>query len=304
MSGIFRASNIMTSQPVQTFPAHEGATERKERLMDVRPPFVSDAQPAVLMQPRQRPFDDPPVYTQPAAVFGASLRKNGLDASTAKELPVRFGIIRSIPLHRVGLVAGVASASRDSRNRIDQRNQLSDIVTVRPGQSGGQRDAVGVADHVMFAPQFPSIRWIRPRLRPPKTARTDELSTTARDQSIESASESLARSTLWISCHTPFLCQSRRYRQHVIPEPQPISWGSISHGIPLRSTNRIPVNTFRRSKGLLPGYRRRRRLGGGRIGSISSHSSSETSSRLMCRPPVQRPAQYFVISAPQLESFC
>ncbi len=32
---------------------------------------------------------------------------------------------------------------------------------------------------------------------------------------------------------TPASCQSRKRRQHVIPEPQPNSWGSISQGMPL-----------------------------------------------------------------------
>ena len=278
----------MTSKPTETFPAHESTTERKKRLVNVRQPFVSDAEPAILMQPRQGSFNHPSVHTQSTAVFHVSLGENGCDMSVAKNLAVRLRIIRPISLHRVGLLPGAPSTSGDGRNPVNQRKKLSHIMSVCSRQSGGQRDAVAISDHVMFAPQFPSIRWIRPRLRPPKTARTDALSTIARDQSIESASRSFVSNNLWIFFHTPFFCQSRRYRQHVIPEPQPISCGSISHGMPLWSTNRIPVSTFLRSKGFLPGYRRRRRLGGGRIGSISSHNSSETSSRLMCRPPIKR----------------
>ena len=40
-------------------------------------------------------------------------------------------------------------------------------------------------------------------------------------------------------------CQSRRRRQHVMPDPQPNSWGNICHGIPLRSTKRMPVRQAR-----------------------------------------------------------
>jgi hypothetical protein len=62
-------------------------------------------------------------------------------------------------------------------------------------------------------------------------------------------------------------------------EPQPISWGSISQGIPLFSTNTMPVRAARSSmRGLPP-----RGFGGsgGRSGSMVSHSSSVTSSLAM-----------------------
>jgi len=36
-------------------------------------------------------------------------------------------------------------------------------------------------------------------------------------------------------------CQSRNLRQQLIPELQFISWGNMRQGIPLRSTNKTPV---------------------------------------------------------------
>src|SRR5215210_7424938 len=75
--------------------------------------------------------------------------------------------------------------------------------------------------------------------------------------------------------HTPASCHSLRRRQHVMPEPQPISWGSISQGMPVLRTNRIPVRAARASMRGLPPLG----LGGssGKSGSITSHSSSVTS---------------------------
>ena len=46
--------------------------------------------------------------------------------------------------------------------------------------------------------------------------------------------------------------ESRSRRQQVMPEPQPSSCGSISQGIPLRRTNRIPVRQARSGKRGLP----------------------------------------------------
>jgi hypothetical protein len=60
----------------------------------------------------------------------------------------------------------------------------------------------------------------------------------------------------------------------VLPEPQPISFGSICHGTPLRKTNRMPVNAARSGTRGLPIVFHRRRGGFGRSGSIRRHSAS------------------------------
>ena len=70
--------------------------------------------------------------------------------------------------------------------------------------------------------------------------------------------------------------------KHVMPEPQSISCGSIAQGMPVLSTNRMPVRTARSSmRGLPP-------LGldgsSGSSGSTTSHSSSVTSFLAMSSP--------------------
>jgi hypothetical protein len=50
-------------------------------------------------------------------------------------------------------------------------------------------------------------------------------------------------------------------RQHVMPLPQPISWGSISQGMPLRRTKRMPVRAARSGTGGRPPFGLRRRFG-------------------------------------------
>jgi hypothetical protein len=67
--------------------------------------------------------------------------------------------------------------------------------------------------------------------------------------------------------------------EQVMPDPQPISWGNISQGMALLSTNKMPVSAARSSmRGLAP-----LGLGGssGKSGSITYHSSSVTSSLAM-----------------------
>jgi hypothetical protein len=122
-----------------------------------------------------------------------------------------------------------------------------------------------------FAPLTLSL-WRGPSAGRTAGAGTLPESIEALDQSIWSARDKHSRKVRWSFSHTPASCQSRKRRQQVIPLPQPISGGSISHGMPVFSTKRIPVRTARLSK------RGRPPLGlgcsGGRRGSTSFHSSS------------------------------
>lgn len=74
-------------------------------------------------------------------------------------------------------------------------------------------------------------------------------------KSIWSAWRSLFSRMRWTLCHTPACFQSRSRRQQVMPEPQPISCGSISQGMPDMRTNRMPVKHARSGSGLRPGLR-------------------------------------------------
>ena len=49
-------------------------------------------------------------------------------------------------------------------------------------------------------------------------------------------------------------CQSRRRLQRVMPDPQPISCGNFSQGMPLRRTNRIPVRQARSGTRVRPPF--------------------------------------------------
>src|SRR5215213_10333984 len=98
----------------------------------------------------------------------------------------------------------------------------------------------------------------------------------ARSHSIWSASPRRFKSTRCRRSQSPASCHSRNRRQHVTPEPQPISWGNISQGMPLFSTKMMPVRAARSSTRGLPPCG----LGdsGGSSSSITSHSSSLTNS--------------------------
>jgi hypothetical protein len=118
-------------------------------------------------------------------------------------------------------------------------------------------------------------RWDSARSGHPRAPRGWNNCPRPRDQSIWSERASQSRSAKWIRSHTPASCQSRRRRQHVIPDPQPSSWGSICQGIPLRRTKTMPVRQARsETRGRPPCGRR----GGiGKNGSTISHNRSGSS---------------------------
>jgi hypothetical protein len=150
------------------------------------------------------------------------------------------------------------------------------VVAVGSRQERGKRDA-GSVDHKM------ALRAGHPLgLAPIRRIRSDELaplvdgilalSRAARLQSMRSASPSRS-SSVWCSrSQTAASCQSRKRRQQVIPEPQPISGGNNSQGIPDFSTKTIPVKAARSpTRGRPP-------LGlggsGGNSGATRAHNSS------------------------------
>src|SRR5215213_973212 len=114
----------------------------------------------------------------------------------------------------------------------------------------------------------------------------EQESTEARDQSIRSAPRIRASSSACTRVQTPAACQSRSRRQQVMPQPQPISRGSISHGIPDFSTNRMPVSAGRFSTAGRPPFGPGRG-GGGSNGPTTAQRSSGSSA---CAMPAERPS--------------
>jgi hypothetical protein len=115
-------------------------------------------------------------------------------------------------------------------------------VHVRGRQRQGEGDAPGIDQHVPLRAGLAAVGRVRAGELALPLAGKEALSSEQRDQSIAFAAPSRSSSTRWSRCQTPALCQSRKRRQQVMPQPQPISRGSISQGMPDFSTNRMPVS--------------------------------------------------------------
>ena len=145
-------------------------------------------------------------------------------------------------------------------------------MDVRPRQLQSEGDALRIGDDVALRTRLAPVGRVRARRRAPLLAAIEALSRDARLKSMPFWRPSRSRSACCRRSHTPALCQSRKRRQQVIPEPQPISRGSNSHGVPERSTNRIPVSAARSEVRGRPPFGLAR--SGGSSGAISAHRPS------------------------------
>jgi hypothetical protein len=64
-------------------PTDQRTSQRKKGLVDVGTLIVSDAETAELIQPCERPFDDPPPPSKAAAVRCATHRQQGQNATSS-----------------------------------------------------------------------------------------------------------------------------------------------------------------------------------------------------------------------------
>ena len=256
-------------------PTYFDTTENQKRFMDLWAFFIPNSKPSILVEPRNSSFNHPAINSQPTAIFGSTLCQNRFNMFLTKFLAMWLRIISAISQNTVW------SATRPTRfacyrwNTLNQRQQLCNIMPIGTGHGNCQRKPVAISYQMVFRAFFAAIRGVWACFCPPKTARTEDESTTAREKSIWSAWCNLFRSVWCILSHTPAFCHSCNLLQQVIPQPQPNSFGRSSHPIPVLSTNRIPVRASLLETGFLPGYRNLL-LFFGSNGSMISHNLSSS----------------------------
>jgi hypothetical protein len=203
----------------------------------------------------------------------ASDSRNHATESTRQ--PVGLRVVCLVGVQLVRASSRSSSGHLDGCKRVEHRFEHPRIVHVRRREGDVQWDAVSVDEQVVLRAQFAPVRRVGPSRLAPPFAGTLEASSEARDQSISPRLPSSSRMTSYSRTQMPASFQSRSRRQHVMPLPQPISFGRYSHGIPVLSTKRIPVSTARSGFGGRPprGFG----FSAGSSGSIRSHSASGTS---------------------------
>jgi hypothetical protein len=248
--------------------------------MHVGPAFITHSQTAELMQPGDGSFDYPARCTQMSAMLRASLADLRTNAALTQDNAITFAVITTVGLNECRLDQRMTASTGNRRHAINERYQLRAVVAVGTRENNVDRRAVAIDEEVVLAPRLAPISRVGASFFPPWIARTDELSAITREKSSRSAWRSLASKMRCSLSHTPACCQSRARRQHVMPEPHPISLGSISQGRPDCRMNMMPVKIRRSSSRFRPAGVLRGG-GAGNKGFTISHNASSTSSRVM-----------------------
>lgn len=136
----------------------------------------------MLMKPTQHTLDNPAVDAKPTAVLSVSTSQNGANASLSQLVPVRLGVVGPVTLDFLRPVTRPTSFARHRWNGIHQWNQLGHVLPIGCRDRGRERNPVRVGDDVVLGAFLAAIRGVGAGFRPPKTARTEALSTTARDR--------------------------------------------------------------------------------------------------------------------------
>jgi hypothetical protein len=245
--------------------------------MDVVTPLIADGEPAVLGKPGQCALHNPAVPTQLLAALNSLSCYTTLYPAPSQGSFALFVIVSFVGVKLVGTLSRSApTRTLDGLYSVDELFENHRVVDVCCAEHHTERYASSVRNKVALRARFSFICRIRSGFWSPLLAGMEAESKEALSHSIWSASPRRFNSTRCSRSHTLASCHSRKRRQQVTPEPQPISWGNISQGMPLFSTKMIPIRAARSSTRGLPPCG----LGGSGAssGSITSHSSLLTNS--------------------------
>jgi hypothetical protein len=253
--------------------------------MNVGTPFITNRQSAKSIQPGMSPLHHPAIAPKAFLRLNTASSNPRYDVALAKRGATSSEIISFVCMQLGRPLAGPTSGKPDRRDRINGPFQRGRIMFVCRRQNYCERDALPIDHKVALRARFAAIRRIWAGFGPPFFAGTLEESSAARSQSMPSYCPISFKSTCRICSQIPACCQSRNRLQQLIPQPLPISCGSISQGIPDRRTKMIPVNASRLSIGGRPplGFG----AGSGSNGSIRSQSSSGTSGLAITVSPLR-----------------
>lgn len=253
--------------------------------MNIRSTFITNPKPTELGSPSMGSFNHPAV--SPEAVFGFDpfACDPRLDSTLLTRTAAPGIVVTLVGVQFGRTESGTAPRARNGRNAVQQIFQNPGVMDVSGGQNEGQRNALSIHEKMVFRARFAFVRRVGPGRFAPFFAAIEAESTDARLQSISPALPSCSKNRWCKRSQTPAACHSLSRLQQVMPLPQPISFGSISQGMPLRRTNRMPVKAARfDTRGRPPfGFG----FSGGNRGATCSHSLSSRSGRIL-RPRVTR----------------
>jgi len=152
--------------------------------VDVGATVVAHQQTAELMEPGEAALHDPALGAEAGTVLAAPSADHRRDAARPQPAAVAVVVVAAVGEQAAGLHERVPDAAAQRRHRVQQGEQLRDVVAVAAGQQAGERDAAGFDDEVVLGARAAAVDRARARLGAPFLACTWLESTSAREKSI------------------------------------------------------------------------------------------------------------------------
>lgn len=129
--------------------------------MDDGQAFEANAKSPEVVQPTDRPFDDPTGFAQAAPMQRIAPRNQSTNTLRMEWATIFVVVVSAVGLNDSGFAQRTSRQAADGRNRGHQRQQLGHIVAIGSGQDNRERDALGFGDEVMLGTRASAISGVR-----------------------------------------------------------------------------------------------------------------------------------------------
>ena len=213
--------------------------------MDVAASFVAYGQSAEAVEPGEAALDHPAMPAEFFFAVDTSACNAGEYTAAAASVAASSIVIALVGVAFVGPLLRTAGLATNGGYCIEHVFEHGAVMNVSAGQPNRERNAAPVCHRMPLRAWFAAIRWVWARGGPPFLAGMEEESTQTRLKSIRFALRRRRSSSRCNLSQTPASCHSPQTPPAGDARPQPSSGGKFSHGMPVRSTNRMPLRAAR-----------------------------------------------------------
>ena len=135
--------------------------------MDLVSAVVEDEQPFEFVQPGEGALNDPAGAAESGAVCGLAARDLRFDPALAECALVGGVVVPAVGSDAFGTLSWPADAAAHRRHRIDERDQLGNVVAVAARNPPGERDPGRVDQEVVLGAASGPVNRARARLGAP-----------------------------------------------------------------------------------------------------------------------------------------
>lgn len=118
--------------------------------MEIGTAFVAGAEPLELVEPGEGALDHPADLAQSGAVGDAPSGDHGFDAAFPQQAAVLVEVVAPVAVQTPGFAAWPSPSSPDRRDRVEQGQELGDVVSVAASERDGDWGSVAVDDQVVL----------------------------------------------------------------------------------------------------------------------------------------------------------